>query len=151
MLAELDDIPTAPGRARPVPRGRRPQTHVFLLGFPRSGTTLLEQVLASHPDVVALEERETLADAQRAFQMQPSDMGRLGPRLRGRARAAARCLLGAGAGRGRRAGGKVFVDKHPLHTFRLPLILKLFPTPRSCSPAATRATWCCRAIAAASP
>ena len=34
--------------------------HIFLLGFPRSGTTLLEQVLASHPDVTALGEKETL-------------------------------------------------------------------------------------------
>ena len=34
--------------------------HVFLVGFVRSGTTLLEQVLASHPDVVALEEQATL-------------------------------------------------------------------------------------------
>jgi tetratricopeptide (TPR) repeat protein len=55
----------------------RPTAHVFLLGFPRSGTTLLEQVLASHPDVEALEERETLADAQRAFFMQPADVARL--------------------------------------------------------------------------
>jgi hypothetical protein len=30
------------------------------MGFPRSGTTLLEQLLASHPDVVTLDERETL-------------------------------------------------------------------------------------------
>lgn len=30
---------------------------VFLVGFPRSGTTLLEQVLNSHPDVIACEER----------------------------------------------------------------------------------------------
>ncbi|HEY6823571.1 MAG TPA: tetratricopeptide repeat protein, partial [Steroidobacteraceae bacterium] len=36
---------------------------VFLLGFPRSGTTLLEQMLASHPDVTSLEERDTLVDA----------------------------------------------------------------------------------------
>ena len=31
--------------------------HVFLVGFPRSGTTLLGQVLASHPDVQTMEER----------------------------------------------------------------------------------------------
>ena len=36
---------------------------VFLVGFPRSGTTLLEQVLDAHPDVVALEERGGLDHA----------------------------------------------------------------------------------------
>lgn len=34
---------------------------MFLLGFPRSGTTLLEQVLAAHPRVATLEEAPTLA------------------------------------------------------------------------------------------
>ena len=28
--------------------------HVFLVGFPRSGTTLLENVLASHPKIVTM-------------------------------------------------------------------------------------------------
>lgn len=39
----------------------RVERHVFLLGYPRSGTTLLENVLASLPGVAALEERPTLA------------------------------------------------------------------------------------------
>ena len=33
------------------------QSPAFLIGYPRSGTTLLENILASIPDVVALEER----------------------------------------------------------------------------------------------
>src|SRR6478609_5815217 len=43
------------------------RTHVFLVGFPRSGTTLLEQVLASHPDVTAMEERTCLMDSAQEF------------------------------------------------------------------------------------
>ncbi len=35
-------------------------TPVFLLGFPRSGTTLLEQVLDAHPKIQALEEPPTI-------------------------------------------------------------------------------------------
>ncbi|MDM7861746.1 sulfotransferase [Alteromonas sp. ASW11-36] len=34
---------------------------VFLVGFPRSGTTLLDQVLSSHSDICVLEEKENLA------------------------------------------------------------------------------------------
>lgn len=38
---------------------------VFLVGFPRSGTTLLEQVLDSHPKIQALEERATIEQTYR--------------------------------------------------------------------------------------
>lgn len=40
---------------------------VFLVGFPRSGTTLLDQVLTSHSRVTVLEERENLVDAYTRF------------------------------------------------------------------------------------
>ncbi len=43
------------------------RTPVFLVGFPRSGTTLLEQVLAAHPAVEAMEEHPCLADSATAF------------------------------------------------------------------------------------
>ena len=45
----------------------RPRVHVFLVGFPRSGTTLLEQVLAARSDVETMEERDGLIDAQAEF------------------------------------------------------------------------------------
>lgn len=38
---------------------------VFLLGFPRSGTTLLEQVLDAHKDIQTLEEAPTMAGVMR--------------------------------------------------------------------------------------
>jgi len=44
--------PTPPESDRPAP--------VFLVGFPRSGTTLLDSVLRSHPQVQVIEERQTL-------------------------------------------------------------------------------------------
>src|SRR6202000_827387 len=62
--------PTPPGK--PEARG-----HVFLVGFPRSGTTLLEQALAGHPDLVALEEAPTLAAAYDAFLMTREGLARL--------------------------------------------------------------------------
>jgi len=57
--------------------------HIFLLGFPRSGTTLLEVVLDGHPQVASIEEHELLTDAVLKF------MGE-----RERAAPAARGLLG---------------------------------------------------------
>ncbi len=40
---------------------RLARTPVFIVGMPRSGTSLVEQILASHPQVYAAGERETLA------------------------------------------------------------------------------------------
>ena len=128
MIGELDLIPPDAWTSKPAETpADGANTHVFLLGFPRSGTTLLEQVLASHPDVEALEERETLIDAQRAFQMQPADLARLAKASEAELAPLRAAYWERVRAHGGDPAGKVFVDKHPLHTFRLPLILKLFP------------------------
>jgi len=128
MIAELDLIPPDAWTSKPAAASAdAPKAHVFLLGFPRSGTTLLEQVLASHPDVEALEERETLIDAQRAFQMAPTDVARLAKASEAELAPLRAAYWDKVRAEGADVAGKVFVDKHPLHTFRLPLILKLFP------------------------
>ena len=105
-------------------------THVFLLGYPRSGTTLIENVLASAPNVVALEERDTLADIDAA--LLPND-GRMPPlddldaALLARLRIAywARVVALAGP-----VEGKVFVDMNPFNGIKLPILARLFPTAR---------------------
>jgi Flp pilus assembly protein TadD len=101
--------------------------HIFLVGFPRSGTTLLEQVLASHPDVVSLEEHETLTESAAAFMSDPSGLDRLSSLqpidLSPYRRAYWRRVADGGA----RVRGKVFVDKLPLNILKLPLVAKLFP------------------------
>ena len=101
--------------------------HVFLLGFPRSGTTLLEVVLEGHPDVVSLEENELLIDAVREFMRGPADLDRLMradfTTLEPLRAAYWRQVAAAGMD----VAGKVFVDKHPLNTLKLPLIARLFP------------------------
>lgn len=104
-----------------------PLGHVFLLGFPRSGTTLLEVILEGHPKVVSLEEKELLIDAVNEFMRRPSDLDRLA-----RANPAQLDVLRAAywrlvADAGIDAGGKIFVDKYPLNTLKLPLIARLFP------------------------
>jgi hypothetical protein len=48
-----------------MPDAGMPVKHVFMVGFPRSGTTLLEQVLDSHSAVATTGERVTLEESAR--------------------------------------------------------------------------------------
>ena len=101
--------------------------HVFLLGFPRSGTTLLENALASHPSVVALEEADALIRCGGAF-LDADGLDRLA-RLTGDEARACRDIYWARVGElsPRLPAGAVFIDKMPLHTIALPVIARLFP------------------------
>ncbi|WP_174291312.1 tetratricopeptide repeat-containing sulfotransferase family protein [Sphingomonas bacterium] len=102
-------------------------SHVFLLGFPRSGTTLLETVLAGHPRVATLEEAPTLATAYQAFL---SDAGVCADLMRLQADEAEAWVDHYWRGvrqRGIDVAGKLFVDKQPAGTLYLPLIPRLFP------------------------
>jgi len=112
---------------RPKAVERAPREHVFLMGFLRSGTTLLERVLDVHPDVVCLEERETLADLSQQFMQVPMGLDRLAA-LKGLALETARASYWQGVRTfGVEPEGKAFIDKQPLNTFNLPMISKLFP------------------------
>ncbi|MDP9090099.1 MAG: sulfotransferase [Pseudomonadota bacterium] len=119
--------PVAAGDLESSTQDRSEAGHIFLLGFPRSGTTLLEVVLEGHPDVVSLEESELLIDAVREFMRRPADLDR----LMNAGEAALLRLREAYWRRARDAGvdvaGKVFVDKYRLNTLKLPLIARLFP------------------------
>lgn len=104
--------------------------HVFLVGFPRSGTTLLGQVLASHRDVQTMEERTCLMDSAAVFFGSGNDLDRLAAlsesdldvwRARYWERAAESGMV---------PSKPVFVDKMPLNAIFLPLIAKLFPHAR---------------------
>ena len=104
--------------------------HVFLIGFPRSGTTLLEQVLAAHPLVVTLEERETLQDSVSAFMRRPADLSRLGLASEAELEPYRRLYWQRVGEAGVTVNGKLFIDKHPLNGLKLPLIARLFPGAR---------------------
>jgi len=120
--AEAWAQPPPAADAGPAIRG-----HVFLLGFSRSGTTLLEQVLASHPDVATLEERESLIDAVRSYMRQPADLNRLLTASAADHVQARDAYWRRVTAEGCDPKGKVFVDKYPLNTLKLPLIARLFP------------------------
>lgn len=101
--------------------------HVFLLGYPRSGTTLVENILASAPGVAASEESPTLRETDREFLDPPNKLVGL------TSLDAAGLLPWREAYWQRvRAGGIVpdtqtFVDMDPLKGSRLPMIARLFP------------------------
>jgi tetratricopeptide (TPR) repeat protein len=123
---------------RPRPRAadsdrRRPSgiaRHVFLLGFPRSGTTLLEKALAGHPACATLEEADALGPVADEL-ARPGSLPGLASlaeadadRARAAYWAAVDPLLAAGGTR------PVLVDKMPLYTVLLPVIARLFPDAR---------------------
>jgi tetratricopeptide (TPR) repeat protein len=129
LIHYFERLPAHAAGTHEVPRAApgEPSNHVFLLGFPRSGTTLLEVVLEGHPDVVSLEENELLLEGVREFMRGPSGLDRLmraGSGSLAPLRAAYWQLV---AKAGIDTTGKVFVDKHPLNTLKLPLIARLFP------------------------
>lgn len=99
---------------------------VFILGMPRSGTTLAEQILASHPQVHGAGE---LWEIERASEAVP---GRYPEAVAALGREAIRGLaerylarLGAGAGAAVR-----ITDKRPTNFLHLGLIATLFPRAR---------------------
>lgn len=104
------------------------EVHAFLLGFPRSGTTLLEHALGSHPDVATLEERETLTEAARDFLTDAEDIEVLATLPDDRLSAYRRAYWRRVRALGFEPGKRVFLDKQPMNTISLPLIAKLFPT-----------------------
>jgi tetratricopeptide (TPR) repeat protein len=117
-------------RAKPGPSVGGEAGHVFLMGFPRSGTTLIESVLGQHPDIVTLEERETLHDAVLAFLDDPKDIAALAEAPDSTLRSLREDYWARVAQLGAKVSGKVFIDKNPFSTLKLPIILKLFPNAR---------------------
>lgn len=99
---------------------------VFLVGFPRSGTTLLDTILMGHPDTVVMEEQPPLNDVE-------TSLGGLAalPGMDGDAIAKARDRYFAAVEQIQPvAPGQLLIDKSPLFLYRLPLIQRLFPRAR---------------------
>lgn len=98
-------------------------TPVFLVGFPRSGTTLLDTILLSHPSVEILEEEPALKEANALLppvaELPTADDATI---TAARAR-----YFEVAAGLAPLAPGTTLVDKNPLHMNKLPVILRLFP------------------------
>ncbi|HTQ15526.1 MAG TPA: sulfotransferase [Rhizomicrobium sp.] len=101
--------------------------HVFVLGFYRTGTTLLGQILAAHPAVTTLEEKPLLIDAATEFLERPGGLTRLAELSEAEADRF-RELYWQRARKSEPAiAGKCVVDKQPMNSVVLPVIARLFP------------------------
>jgi tetratricopeptide (TPR) repeat protein len=106
---------------------------VFLGGHPRSGTTLVEQILGAHPDIRAFDEPEAFTQ-EIANEVAPAHSAR-GLTLDGlnamsaatRANLRRRYFKSLLREAGDEAGARVLVDKNPSPTASLHLWLRVFP------------------------
>lgn len=112
-----------------------PVRTALLAGFPRSGTTLLEQVLDSHPDLVSSEERDFVGSELvhvivgerrqspmltliREFSVEQIS------RQRERYFKSMEYLLGEPI------GSRMHLDKNPAYNLTIPIMLRVFPETR---------------------
>jgi len=101
---------------------------VFVVGFPRSGTTMLEQMLDAHPALSSMDERpflQDLIDEMASWGLSyPDGLAELTQPQCDTLRATYMRLAG---GTGLLRPGSRLVDKNPLNLLRLPVIMRLFP------------------------
>lgn len=104
------------------------ESPIFVVGFPRSGTTMLEQMLDAHPSMRSMDERPFLQRVVEGMQQMglqyPEQLGELSSTqceaLRG-------VYWNAVAKVVQLRDGQRLVDKNPLSMLRLPMIVRLFP------------------------
>ncbi len=101
---------------------------VFLMGFPRSGTTLLDQILDSHPGIQTLSERETVSVMVEEFWKIAKGRPDALTHLSMDEVAKLRTVYFGAAGRYVRLDAKqLLVDKMPLNTPLAHIIWRVFP------------------------
>jgi len=116
-----------------APNLQPPRRLALLGGHPRSGTTLLEQVLDSHPDIISAEETEIFHDDAYLQLTRDLPAGTLMlPALEAAqtgtlqlARAA--YFRSMAASLGQPVGSRLLIDKNPSLTFLIPALVRIFP------------------------
>ena len=114
-----DNVPMAP-----IPCNQKIS---FLIGFPRSGTTLLDTILRGHPDIIVIEEKPILGDLITRFKIDetPDALSRMTNDDIKTLRTSYLELIAAEADTD--ISGKLVVDKFPLNIQHAGLIKCLFP------------------------
>lgn len=105
-----------------------PVSPIFVVGFPRSGTTMLEQMLDAHPMLASMDEQPFMQNvSDRVIELgllYPEDLGRLEEATRD---ALIRDYWSQVGSVVTLTPGQRLVDKNPLNLLHLPLICRLFP------------------------
>jgi tetratricopeptide (TPR) repeat protein len=103
---------------------------IFIVGFPRSGTTLLELTLDAHPDLVSMDEQVFVQNAL-------DELVARGAQYPDRLAIDAALVAEVRENYWQRvrrkvqlAPGQRLVDKNPLNILRLPAMMRLFPNAR---------------------
>ena len=106
---------------QPALASRTPADPVFIVGSPRSGTTLLDTLLGALPELQVFEEMPMLAEVENEFPdlANQTDAGILD--------AARQRYFWLATKMGGEAGGRRIVDKMPLLLTHMPIISRLFP------------------------
>jgi Flp pilus assembly protein TadD len=103
---------------------------IFVMGMPRSGTTLMEQILAAHPEIRAGGELPFAAELRDFAAAMMGDDGAEGLRLAGRHHLPALFrdfYLARAEVHGLTQGTRFFTDKMPLNEVYAPLLRLAFP------------------------
>jgi tetratricopeptide (TPR) repeat protein len=107
------------------------ESPIFIVAFPRSGTTLLELTLDAHPNLKSMDEQlflQNALDELRAPGVRyPAELGRVSHAQLERVRAA---YWERVSKKLQLKPGERLVDKNPLNILRLPVIRRLFPHAR---------------------
>ncbi len=132
LKSALQQLTTAACAATPGPFAARsfaggPTTHIFLMGFMRSGTTLLEQALAVREDVVTLEEQEVLSHGVERYLSTAGGLQDLASASEAELDRYRQHYWAEVRANGVDPADKVLVDKLPFNGVKLPLIRRLFP------------------------
>ena len=99
---------------------------VFLVGFPRSGTTLLDTMLMGHPDAEVMEERPILNRIEKEI----GGFDAIARLTADQVRHAQQRYFEIAAEYTELRDGALLIDKSPLLLRRVPLIHRLFPESR---------------------
>src|SRR4029077_8436556 len=110
-------------RYPPLPPDPHTQTHLMLVGFMRSGTTLLENVLAAHPDIEAFEEIPALAASIQLLDREVTD-NRIPPSIAIEARTRYYREIRRHS---RKPSATFFIDKQPMNSAQINVSRHLFP------------------------
>lgn len=129
--AELERLASANAFRAARSSGHPSRAPLFIVGMPRSGTTLIETILSRHPGVLALGESRQVGDIVDEAESALGSPGRIdvSPILRRDwLKVRAEHIAASWAARGR--GSRIVTDKMPDNAFALGYVRQLFPNAR---------------------